>query len=383
MKIACDEAGHTGPDLLATDQRFFAFASVCVDDEEAWGIIQEARARHSVQMPELKASRLMNSRRGQGLVADVISAIQGRFAVNAHDKLLALCGWVFEYVYEPVLRHDLSIFYKKNLHRFIAMYAYLWFQDPDSRAPEAITQFQRYMRSKDIRDAPTLFDQALPPLADGVLGHPFELVLRFAYGYRPEIAHDNACLPLVTADAGTWVLDLSASALWSHLNHWGLQSEPLEVQCDVSKPLQSVVSDFRGNEQDPTILRARELGHDGKLGWQFAKPIEFVDSRDHPAVQIADLVASTATRVFSRGLPEGFEATVEILNEGMLRDSIFPDWDVIDLKHREAAVNYLILYELATRADRRANPLLDIEGWYRTAEASWTRGEFRFPEANG
>ena len=23
MKVACDEAGHTGPDLLAADQRFF------------------------------------------------------------------------------------------------------------------------------------------------------------------------------------------------------------------------------------------------------------------------------------------------------------------------------------------------------------------------
>ena len=89
MKIACDEAGHTGPDLLATDQRFFAFASVSIDDVEAWEIIQAVRTRHPVQMPELKAARLMNSRRGRDLIADVVSAIRGRFAVIAHNKLVA------------------------------------------------------------------------------------------------------------------------------------------------------------------------------------------------------------------------------------------------------------------------------------------------------
>ena len=226
VKIACDEAGHTGPDLLAADQRYFAFASVSVDDVEAWEIIQAARTRHPVQMPELKAARLMNSRRGRDLIVDVVSAIRGRFAVISHDKLVALCGWVFEYMYEPVFKYNPSIFYEKNLHRFVAMFAYLWFQDLDSRAPAALTQFQKYMRSKDFRDAPALFDQVLPPLGDDAAGHPFELVLRFARGYKPEITRDNANIPKETVDGGKWVLDLSASALWSHLNTGDVNRSP-------------------------------------------------------------------------------------------------------------------------------------------------------------
>ena len=71
-----------------------------------------------------------------------------------------------------------------------------------------------------------------------------------------------------------------------------------------------------------------------------------------------------------------------MMDEGMLRDSIFPDWDVIDLSQREAAVNYLVLYDLATRADRRANPLQGIDDLYHNAEVNWARGDFKFPDAN-
>jgi hypothetical protein len=35
---------------------------------------------------------------------------------------------------------------------------------------------------------------------------------------------------------GRWVLDLSASALWSHLNHWGRTGKLPSVRCDASKP---------------------------------------------------------------------------------------------------------------------------------------------------
>lgn len=291
MKIACDEAGHTGPDLLSPDQKYFAYASVAIDDDEAFQIIQTARTNNPVQMPELKGARLIKSAAGRRLIEEVLEQVEGRFAVNSTDKLLGLCGWVFEYVFEPVIQNSPTIFYEKNLHRFVAMFAYLWFNDPTSDASDVISQFQKYMRTKNIADAPLLFDRSFPLMGTGDKRHPFELILRFASGYKSLIERDNATIEVQLADKGKWVLDLNASALWSHLNYWGRKGTPLDVRCDASKPLQSIVNDFKGDETDPAIIRARLMGHREPLGWRLSRPVEFVDSRDHPAVQV--LIGST------------------------------------------------------------------------------------------
>jgi len=152
LEIACDEAGHTGPDLLHKDQRVFAFGSVALSDAEAFELIR--KARHPVQLPELKASKLLGSDRGRKLVNALLQALDGRYVVSVHDKLLALCGWFFEYIYEPVYQDNPRLLYEKNFHRFVAMYTYLWMTDPTSDAKRAIEQFQKYMRSRDPADAP-------------------------------------------------------------------------------------------------------------------------------------------------------------------------------------------------------------------------------------
>jgi len=234
LEIACDESGHTGPDLLHKGQRYFAYASVAIGDAEAYDIIQTARSAHPVQMPELKARALLGSERGRKLVATLLAAIEGRYIVSIYDKLLALCGWFFEYIYEPVYQDDPRLLYEKDFHRFVAMYTWLWMTDHQSQARTAIEQFQRYMRSRNPADAPFLFDNPRPPLTDEGTEHPFESILRFAYGYRDIIIADNARMGRELPDGGRWTLDLSTAALWSHLNHWGATGTLLSVRCDAS-----------------------------------------------------------------------------------------------------------------------------------------------------
>ena len=48
--ISCDEAAHTGPDLLNLEQRVFAFSSVAIKDDEAFEIIAKARSRFAVAL---------------------------------------------------------------------------------------------------------------------------------------------------------------------------------------------------------------------------------------------------------------------------------------------------------------------------------------------
>ncbi|MCP4308836.1 MAG: DUF3800 domain-containing protein [bacterium] len=379
LDVACDEAGHTGPDLLHPDQRYFAFASVAVGDEEAWQLIEKARRNNPVQMPELKAAKLMRSQRGCALASELVRAVDGRLAVNVHDKLLALCGWVFEYIYEPVYQDDPSLLYEKNFHRFVAMFAWLWFNEAGSDAEEAIRQFQKYMRTLDQADAPLLFERTYVPLSEDGREHPFELILRFARGYRHLIATDNSRIRTVMPDGGRWTLDLSAAGLWSHLNHWGRQRRPLCVRCDASKPLEAIAAQFTGEAIDPGIARARYHHKNAdQLGWRLAEPIAFGDSRNHPAVQIADVVAGAAAALFSAGkVPQGLEEMSAVIEKHILCDSILPNPEVIDLKGRPAAVNALILYDLAKRAEFASDPHQGLAEMYRAAEIGWVRGELR------
>ena len=48
LDVSCDEAGHTGPDLLQKDQRIFAFSSVGIGDAEAFEVIRKARADQTI-----------------------------------------------------------------------------------------------------------------------------------------------------------------------------------------------------------------------------------------------------------------------------------------------------------------------------------------------
>jgi hypothetical protein len=280
LEIACDEAGHTGPDLLQKDQRMFAFGSVAISDAEAFEIIHKARTENPVQMPELKASKLLATERGKKLIGALLTAIDGRYVVSVKDKLLALCAWFFEYIYEPVYQDNPRLLYEKNFHKFVAMYTYLWMTDPSREAKRAIEQFQKYMRSRDPSDAPFLFNNPRPSLSENGTEHPFESVLRFAYGYRDIITADNANLNTVLPDSGRWMLDLSAAGFWSHLNHWGRTGKLLSVRCDASKPLEAIASKFTGDDNDPGIRQSRMKHNPEPLGWKLLEPVAFVDSRD-------------------------------------------------------------------------------------------------------
>jgi uncharacterized protein DUF3800 len=376
LHIACDESGYTGPDLLQKDQQYFAYASVAIDDAEADDLIQRARAAHAVQMPELKARALLGSERGRSLIADVLREIEGRYVVSVYNKLLALCGWFFEYIYEPVYQRDPRLLYEKDLHRFVAMYTWLWMIDHESQARAAIEQFQRYMRSRDPADAPFLFDTPRAPLTMAGGEHPFEWILRFAYGYRKIIIADNARLDKELPDGGRWTLDLSASGLWSQLNHWGATGKLLSVQCDASKPLQAIISSFTGDEDDPGIRRARGNFKPERFGWRLLEPVKFVDSRLHPSVQLADIISGAMVAIMARNSPPEFQTIGEMIFRHAHPHSIMPDMEVVDPSNRTAAVNALIVYDLAVRAERHADPYHHLAEMYHAAELAWVRGEF-------
>jgi hypothetical protein len=105
------------------------------------------------------------------------------------------------------------------------------------------------------------------------------------------------------------------------------------------------------------------MGRLEPLGWKLSEPVAFVDSRDHPAIQVADVVAGNAAKLFGDGLP-GCETIVESISRHGHAPSIWPDMDVIDPNKRSAAVNNLILSDLAKRAERHGDPYENLEATY-------------------
>jgi hypothetical protein len=126
-------------------------------------------------MPELKASKLLASDRGRKLVAALLAGVDGRYVVTVSDKLLALCGWLFEYIYEPVYQDRPRLLYEKNLHQFVAMYTWLWMTDPNSGARRAIEEFQKYMGSRNLADPhsySTIRDRYYPKMEPSIHSNP-------------------------------------------------------------------------------------------------------------------------------------------------------------------------------------------------------------------
>lgn len=371
LQIYCDEAGHTGSDLLNSEQRIFSFASVAITDAEASEIIERARRAHPLQMPELKSVKLMKSSRGKAFVSSILEEMDGRFAVNAADKLLAIGMHVFLHIYGAVFAGDPSLLYKKGLHVFVAALTFRFLQtDRKGDFRTIIHQFQNYMRNLDKATAPFIFERT--KTKNGVV-HPFDMVIRFAQGYRNHIVeiHDVHNTP----ESLPWTLDLSGSALYAHLNHWGNKGQPLCVTCDESKPLRAAAAQLEsmGGGDDLNLKIAHAMTGHAPSGWTLAESIKFGVSQKSPSLQLADIVAGTVVACLkSQEVLRGFEASWHRIRHHMI-DNILFDPRSTNLNSKFAAVNFEILSELAQRAERGDDPHANLAETYQAIEDRWDK----------
>lgn len=346
--ISCDEAGFTGNNLLDPDQPMFSYASHDPTLAEADSLIRRVRAKHPVQMPELKAAKLLMSTRGRALIEDVLREIEGRYIVTLYDKRYSLAAKLFEYLFEPVLQTNNALFYRHNFHRFVAMFFFMLMQD---KSLEVFAhEFEAFMRSLDPTDAPTLFGshRANPMI---------EQILRFVRGYNVVIAREARDLQGLTG--GKWILDLTGSAVPSHLAAWGDRHPLLEIVCDDSKPLRALAGAFDVMINRPDTVRVDMFGKSRTLTWNMSKPIAFASSAGHAGVQIADLLAGV-TAALPGGDPE-MTAFGGMVERHIHEDCVLPDYSAIDLDQAEAAINWLVLEDLADRADRGLDALEGME----------------------
>lgn len=356
--ISCDESGFSGNDMLGSGQPFFSYASHDLDLHEADDLLKEARTRFPVQMPELKAWKLMKSPRGRELLSFVLDRLDGRYIATIYDKRMSLACKLFEYIYEPVLAKNSLLFYENGLHLFVANYLYMQMLTKGASAETTAAEFESFMRTLDPAAAPTLFGSADGAGADPLLGQ----ILRFARGYNVVIANETRALG--RSKAGKWVLDLSISAVASHLRNWGGRYPLLDVVCDDSKPIKDLSNAF-----DNMIGRKDEAfmelgGKRSRLTWNMVGPVRFASSKTHAGIQIADLLAGAAAIVPVAASRPDLATIAERAEQHLNEECLAPDMTRIDLDQDHALVNWLILENLASRADVGADPLIGMAAMY-------------------
>lgn len=147
--VFCDEAGFTGNNLLDASQEVFAFAGVALTHEEAKGIVERTIADFRFQGRELKGRRLIRTESGRRAIGAVIKQCARNTRVVFHLKKYALACKFFEYIFEPALAEQNSIYYASGFHSFISTLLFLHLQVRKASAETIFEEFSRFMREGD------------------------------------------------------------------------------------------------------------------------------------------------------------------------------------------------------------------------------------------
>ena len=149
QKIYFDESGFTGNNLLHPAQKFFAYASVAIDDDEARDVVEYIIKKYGVQNGELKGSKLVKFNKGRKAIDEILTKFEGRLKISTSDKKYALACKFFEYIFEPCISEINSMFYGIGFHLFIANILYLEFLARGAGAEQIFAEFEELMRTRD------------------------------------------------------------------------------------------------------------------------------------------------------------------------------------------------------------------------------------------
>lgn len=347
--IYCDESGFTGNNLLDTASPFFTYAAIAIDSDPARELVEKTIRDFRLDGTELKGQRLVRHSRGCRAVTSVLGQCADRAQVLAIHKRYALATKFFEYIFEPVLAEQNSIFYNAGFHRFISNILYVEALARADRALTALTAFQEVMRARDASALPSIFPS-------GGIAAEYSEVLREIEAFV--VCHHDVIAQDIAAHAGNeplyaWMLDLSATALYSLLTALGERHDSMLVYCDDSKPLRDMRESF-----DMMIGRKDRAyvtfeGKQQSLIFNLAEPLMFVSSHEYPGVQIADVFSSALSWAVRNPREDRAKSWLGILRQSFSDFSIFPDAEVVDLGETKTVVNRLILHELVERSVRK------------------------------
>ena len=345
--IYLDEAGATGNHLLDPEQPFFVYASLGLEDDEASAIHAEMRDRFRIHGPELKGNSLAKRPQGREAILWLWDRVGTRSKIAVAEKMFALAGKFFEYMFEPVLARNNSLFYSIEFHKFIANFLYISHRSGDPDGRQVLEDFESLMR----KHYPEVVEKVISPLDRLNTSDPMGAMLAFSLLNQDSIKDEIKLLREL--DHGTrWDLELSQTMVHWLLAHWGEEFEGLEVYCDESKPIESNMSmfDHMIGRKDKAYIR---LGGEPRpsLVYNLAEPVRLVDSRKYPGVQLADVLASSVAYSLKNREEEFSDCCLE-RTLGSFTLAIVAEPDEFQPDRDKGALNMLVLLEPLERSTK-------------------------------
>ncbi len=351
QEIFFDESGFTGNDLLNDDQPVFVYASVAIKPTKAAHLVTEMVSRFpTLQGIELKGSNLVSHSRGREAILWLIEKCKDIACIAVANKKFALAGKFYEYIFEPVLQADNSLFYIVRLHRFIANFLYISFVAKVSTAETLLLEFQTLMRNQDT----TAIQRLFPPQDKLIsIENPLNQILAFILCHKDRIIQEIESLGHA-GDVRKWVLELSTTCLFWTLSYWSDHFEILKVYCDDSKPIVDSPAGFDAMVARQDIIYIK-LGSDRerRLTFNLDSPITCLKSKYSFGIQIADVLSCSIAYAFNHP-DEPFSKQCITLAQTLISPlCILPDGNEIDLYQKKAFINALILDELVKRSVKK------------------------------
>jgi hypothetical protein len=366
--IYFDESGFTGNNLLDPAQPVFAYAGVALNPTDALSLQSEMISRFQLRGNELKGKNLVQSKQGREAISWLLSEIKNSALITISNKNFALAGKFYEYVFEPVLRHNNSLFYAVGFHRFIATLLYVLFEAGSEHARQILDDFEALMRTRDM----SFLRPLLNPEGLGIsFNNPLDQILTFGLCHVDKIKEEIDSLSEIEG-VSRWALELTTTSLFWLLSLWSERFDTMEVCCDQSKPLYENQSAFDAmvGRTDRVYMK---LGNQPEMAltYNLAGPIVFLDSKESPGIQIADVITSSIAQAYKNPEEDYSKEWLRSAKPMFTPTCIVPDLEDINLKKRDPFINGLILLELVTRSLEGKSLFTDMAEYIATMRRAY------------
>ncbi|MCB4747731.1 MAG: DUF3800 domain-containing protein [Sulfurovum sp.] len=361
ISVYFDESGYTGENLLKEDQPTFSYATVKINNKKAEKLVSDILKKYpkQTQSGELKATILLKTQKGREAIYEILDAIQNDIKISVSDKKYALVCKFFEYMIEPVIAPKSTIFYSLNFHKYVSNVLYMSLVvGQDKLTIELFNKFEILMRNKrktDFNNLLVLIDTNIQPESEDFI----KKLLLFIQIHQDIIWDEIKDLP-------KWTVDLSITTLNALFNELGKNGDEIIAYCDNSKPLFEQKEIFNKMIGRKDIIFHPFIENNGeKIPMTYnLKELNLVDSKEYKAVQLADIVAGTASYLFKMFDEEKDTFSIELKNmllKNIIYGSIFPDFEELNLEKKSVQLNALFFEYLTKVSEEKVDILEGIE----------------------